>query len=233
MKPFLLTSASAFRAPAPPALKSDQYADDLQETRAYGANDSTVRTADQTATAFFWNAHGVNQYNQALRDVAVQHRMDLVETVRLLAMGDMVTADAGIACWDSKYHYLYWRPVTAIRADGSQADATWTPLVATPTHPEYPSAHGCLTSAFAEVLATALGTRDIDVTIAGAQNGATTLTTTRTFDTVKDLNTEVVNARVWIGFHYRNSVIVAENLGTNVADWALARNFQSQGDHED
>ena len=109
-----------------------------------------MRTADQQAVAWFWNANAINQLNQTLRDAAVQHHMDLVDTVRLLAMGDMVSTDAGIACFDSKYHYLLWRPVTAIRADGNPADATWSPLVTTPNHPEYPSQHGCVTAALAE-----------------------------------------------------------------------------------
>lgn len=94
---------------------------------------SSVRSADQRATAWFWNANVINQFNQSLRDAATQHNLDLVDTVRLLAMGDMVSADGGIACWDSKYHFLFWRPIRAIRADGNAADASWSPLVTTPT----------------------------------------------------------------------------------------------------
>ena len=233
MRPFLLTGAEQVRAPAPPALDSAQYADDLAETRAYGASNSSVRTPDQRATAWFWNGNAINALNQTLRDVAVQHHMDLVDTVRLLAMGVLVTTDAGIACFDSKYHWLRWRPVTAIRADGDPADASWTPLVTTPNHPEYPSQHGCTTTALAEVIASALGTRAIDVTIPGAENGSTTLTTSRMFHTVLDLEAELVNARVWIGFHYRTSVIRGEDLGTAVAEWALARYFQVGDDEGD
>src|SRR5215467_11243387 len=155
----------------------------------------------------------------------MEHHMDLVATVRLLAMGEMVPTDAGIACFDSKYHYLFWRPITAIRADGDPADATWSPPVTMPNHPEYPSQHGCVTSALAKTLAVALGTRDFSVTIPGAENGASTLTTSRTYADIQDLDTELVNHRVWIGFHYRNSVKAGENLGTDVATWALARFF--------
>jgi hypothetical protein len=151
--------------------------------------------------------------------------------VHLLAMGVMVPTDAGIACFDSKYTYQFWRPVTAIRNDPTAPDPTWSPLVTTPNHPEYPSQHGCVTSALARVLAHALGTDTIDVTIPGAQGGATTLTTSQYFATVQDLDSQVVNARVWIGFHYRSSVVVGEGLGTAVADWALQRYFLS-GDNE-
>jgi hypothetical protein len=236
MKPFLLTTASQFRAPAPPALASAQYATDLNETQAYGSLKSTVRTTEQTDVAYFWNANAINATNQTLRDAATQHGMDLVDTVRLLAMGDLVMTDAGMACFDSKYTHQFWRPITAIRnadLDGNPAttaDPTWSPLLPTPNHPEYPSQHGCVTSALAQVLATALGTDNINVAIPGAQGGLTTLTTSQTFATVNDLNTQLVNARVWIGFHYRNSVVVGEALGTHVADWALQRHFQRTDD---
>ena len=231
MQPFMLQSTSQFRAPAPPALTSVQYATDLNETQAYGSKTSTVRTPEETAIAYFWNANATSQVNQTLHDFAVQNDMDLLDTARLLAMGNMVSADAGMACFDSKYTYQLWRPITAIRnadIDGNPAttaDPTWTPLVTTPNHPEYPSQHGCVTSALAQVLANALGTSNINATIFGAQGGATTLTTSQTFPTVQDLDTQLVNARVWIGFHYRSSVIAGENLGTAVANWELQRYF--------
>jgi hypothetical protein len=231
MHPFMLDSTSQFRAPAPPALTSTLYTRDFNETKAYGSATSAVRTAAQTAIAYFWNANAINQLNQALQNVATQHHMDLLDTVRLLAAGNMVPTDAGMACFDSKYTYQFWRPVTAIRNagidgnPGTTADPAWTPLLTTPNHPEYPSQHGCVTSALAQVLANALGTSSINATIPGAQGGATTLTTAQTFATVHDLYAQLVNARVWIGFHYRNSVVAGENLGTAVAKWELQRYF--------
>jgi hypothetical protein len=238
MQPFMLASTSQFRAPPPPALTSAQYANELNETQAYGSATSAVRTPAQTAIAYFWNANAINALNQALQNVATQHHLDLIDTARLLAMGNMVSTDAGMACFDAKYTYLLWRPITAIRnADidanpATTTDPTWTPLVTTPNHPEYPSQHGCVTSAFAQVLANALGTSHINATIPGAEGGATTLTTSQTFATVQDLDTQLVNARVWIGFHYRNSVIVGENLGTAVADWELQRYFLPTDDDD-
>jgi hypothetical protein len=231
MQPFMLESTSQFRAPPPPALDSSTYTADLNETKAYGSKTSTVRTPDETAIAYFWNANAINQLNQTLDNVAVQHGMDLLDTVRLLAAGNMVSTDAGMACFDSKYTYRFWRPVTAIRnadLDGNPAttaDPSWTPLVTTPNHPEYPSQHGCITSALARVLADAVGTSDIDATIPGATGGGTTLTTSQTFASVDDLLSQLVNARVWIGFHYRNSVVTGENLGSAVANWELQRYF--------
>ncbi|SRR6266404_1936985 len=231
MQPFMLQSTSQFRAPPPPALTSAQYATDLNETEAFGSKTSVVRTPEETAIAYFWNANAINQVNQTLRDAATQHDLDLLDTARLLAAGNMVGTDAGMACFDSKYTYQLWRPITAIGGadtDGNPAttaDPTWSPLVATPNHPEYPSQHGCVTSALGLVLANALGTTNIDATIQGAENGANTLTTSRTYATVQDLDTQLVNARVWIGFHYRNSVLAGEALGTSVANWDLQRYF--------
>jgi serine/threonine protein kinase len=129
-------------------------------------------------------------------------------------------------------HYLFWRPYTAIRhadLDGNsatEADPNWLPLLNTPNHPEYPAAHGCFTAALAEVVAKVLHTRRIDLTVWGATNGGTTLTTTRHFETVKDLEREVVDARVWIGFHYRHSGIAGVRLGREVAHWSLQRYFR-------
>ena len=164
MEPFMLRNSAQFRVSPAPSLDSAQYAADFNETKSYGSATSAFRTADQTAIAYFWNANTVNQDNQLYRDVAAQHGMDLVDTVRLFAMGNMTASDAGIACFDSKYHYLRWRPYTAIRnadLDGNAAtgaDPAWTPLLATPNHPEYPAAHGCVTSAVTDVIAKALGT---------------------------------------------------------------------------
>jgi hypothetical protein len=231
MQPFMLESASQFRVGPPPALTSTLFADDFNETKTLGSKTSVVRTPEQTAVALFWNANAINQLNQALRDLATAHQMDLVDTARALAMGNLVASDAGIACWDSKYFYQFWRPVTAIR-NASLAgnpdltvDPTWTPLGVTPNHPEYPAAHGCVTGAMAEVYARLVHTERINLDIPGAQGGATTLTTSRHFDTVHDLDEDIINARVWMGLHYRNSVRTGVDLGQDVANWSLARFF--------
>jgi hypothetical protein len=226
MKPFLINTDSQFRAPAPPALDSAQYAADFAEVKKMGELHSPFRSVDQTNVAYFWNANAIEQYNKTLRGVALQHNLDLVDTVRLLAMGGLVSADAGIACFDSKYHYMFWRPITAIRADGILADANWTALIATPNHPEYPSAHGCLTSAVDSVLVNFLGTTNLNVTFYGAEGGAATLTTQHTYATQQELDTELVNARVWIGFHFRNSVYAGDDIGHSVASWSVQRYFQ-------
>jgi hypothetical protein len=232
MRPFLLERASQFRADPPPSLTSRQYAKDLNETQAYGAINSPVRTPEQTAIAFFWVGNNINQYNQTMQGVIAKHGMDLVDAAHLLAMGEIVATDAGIACYDSKFFYLAWRPITAIRnadADGNPettADPTWQALLGVPGHPEYPSQHGCFTAGFSDALAAALDTKHVDVTMGGGQNGSSVLTTTQHFDTVGDIQKQVIDARVWLGFHFRNSVKQGVGVGNDVADWELERFFQ-------
>src|SRR5262249_25952987 len=165
MRPFLLDNAAQFRADPPPSLTSRQYADDLNETEAYGAVNSTVRTPEQTAIAYFWVGNNINQYNVTMQSVVAQQGMALVDAAPLLAMGNIVTTDAGIACFDSKFYYQFWRPITAIRnADkdntpDTTADPNWQPLLPVPGPPEYPSQHGCFTAAFTDSLPAALVTK--------------------------------------------------------------------------
>jgi hypothetical protein len=235
MQPFMTQSVSQFRTPPPPAMTSAQYATDFNETKMYGSSTSAVRSSTQTSIAWFWNANTINQQNQLYRDLSGQHTLDLVDTARLLAMGNLTAADAGIACFDSKYHWLHWRPYTAIRNAGldgnaaTVADPAWTPLIATPNHPEYPSAHGCVTSAVTRAIADVLGTNAIDVTIMGALPGGSTLATSQHFATVDDVQRQVVDARTWAGLHWRNSSVAGVNLGNALAGWASERYFQPLG----
>jgi hypothetical protein len=232
VKPFMLESPSQFRPGPPLELDSHKYATQLAELQAYGGATSTVRTDEQTNVAQFWNANAIDQINKAQRDLASTHGFDLVETVRGLAMANLTDSDAGIACFDAKYHYTFWRPVTAIQhadIDGNDlttADPTWTPLLTTPNHPEYPAAHGCLTSSDAEVAAKLLDTHRIEIDIAGAVGrNVTTLTTSRHYATVEELDREIVNARVWAGLHFRDSGDAGVKLGRDVAHWTLDRYF--------
>jgi hypothetical protein len=235
MQPLMLDNTSQFRAPPPNALTSPQYTTDFNELEASGSN--LPLNDPRRDTAFFWNANLISQLNRTLQDFATQNGMDLLDTVRLLAMGNMVPTDAGMACFDSKYTYRFWRPITAIRnadIDGNPAttpDPTWLPLTTTPNHPEYPSQHGCSTGALARVLAHAIGSNEINATIWGSTPASpTALVTSRPYPTVDALMDELVNARVWIGFHFRSSVIAGENLGTSVANWELQRYFQPTSD---
>ena len=147
-------------------------------------------------------------------------------------MGTVIPSDAGITCMDSKYHYLLWRPVTAIRNADKDANTatdpspTWSPLLTTPNHPEYPSAHGCVTAAVTDVLAATLKTTNINIDVPGATGGGTTLTTTRHFDTAAALLDDVANARIWAGLHYRFSTTAGVEIGHQVSKYDLQHAFQ-------
>ena len=232
MRPLTLQSPSQFRVGPPPRLKSHRYARDLNEVQAYGSATSTLRTPEQTAVAQFWNANATSQVNAMMAGVVTGHAMDAVDAARAFAIANMVDTDAGIACWDSKYHYTFWRPITAIQhadIDGNPAttaDPAWTPLLVTPNHPEYPAAHSCVTAAESVFLTSILHTSNIQVDYPGAVGGASTLTTTRHYATASDLRREIVDARVWAGLHYRNSGTVGVWLGKAVARYALDHYFQ-------
>ena len=227
LRPFMLESPDQFR-PGPPAdLSSSEWAEQYNEVVAYGRRDSAVRTPEQTTVARFWTSVPIIQYNTAYQQLADTRDLTALETARLMAIGNMVGADALIGCFDAKYHYLFWRPLFAIPqgdTDGNTAtvaDANFVPLIGTPPHPEYPSAHGCVTSAQAEVFAEFFGTQHIEVDIPSTVAGIAT----RHFTNANDLRNEIVDARVWGGIHYRGSDVTGVNLGRKVAHWTLKRYF--------
>ena len=243
MRPFVLDSAGQFLPPPPPSLQSQQWDDAFNEVKSLGAANSVTRTLDQTAVALFWTANVVRQYNLLSRTIATNMNLDVPGTARLLAMVNEVGADAMIAMMNAKYHYLLWRPVTAIDPtsvandgfgpvpgfdDGNPLTVEqpgWRPLVATPNHPEYPSAHATITSAVVQVLTRFLGTDQIEVDVQGTPS----LSVTRHFVTADELRAEVGNARVWAGLHYRFSVQAGSMLGREVADYDLEHAFQPTG----
>ena len=171
LRPFMLESPDQFRPGPPPDLSSNEWVQEYNEMLQYGRRDSTFRTPEQTTIARFWSSVPLVQYDLTFQQIANARGLGALETARLMAMGNMVAADALIGCFDAKYHYLFWRPAFAIPlgdTDGNPntvGDPTFVPLLATPGHPEYPSSHGCATSAEAEVFAEFLGTQHINVDI--------------------------------------------------------------------
>jgi len=188
----------------------------------------------------------IRQYNALGRQLASDRSLDLVQTARLLAMINVVGADAQIAVMHWKYTFLFWRPVTAIdpaavTADGfgpvpgfddgngrTAEETGWRPLIGTPNHPEYPAAHGSITSAEAEVLTEFFGTDAIAVDIHGfdATGTAGNLAATRHFDTATELRDEIIDARLWAGLHYRGSSAAGVDLGRKVAHYDLNHAFR-------
>jgi hypothetical protein len=231
LRPFTLRNPNQFRPGPAPSLTSFKWAINYHEVKKFGGSSSVDRTAEQTDAARFWTMHPAAQYNTTFQQVVRDRGLDAVQTARLLAMGNLIGADALIACFDAKYHYLFWRPAFAVPqgdTDGNPntiGDPAWTPLAATtPAHPEYPSAHGCLTAAEAEVFASFFRTYRINLDIASTVPNLTQ--PTRHYATKWDLMRDVMNARVWAGIHYRISTIVGVSLGSRVAHWALARYFR-------
>jgi hypothetical protein len=249
VRPFVLTRASKFLPSPPPSLQSGQWVQAFDEVKAYGGASSSVRTTEQTNVAKFWSANVIRQYNRLLRDVADARGLGLLQTARLAAMVNIVGADAQISVMYAKYHYLFWRPVTAINGpldatavtkdsfgpapgfdDGNPATverALWRPLLTTPNHPEYPAAHGSITSAMTEVFSKFLGAQRINVEIHGFDptGSAGNLNAVRHFDTSNDLRNEIVDARVWAGLHYRFSGAAGVVLGRKVAKYDLVHAF--------
>jgi hypothetical protein len=229
MRPFTFAEASLFRADPPPALDSALWADDYNETLLFGAANSTVRTQEQTEIGRFYAEHSGLQYSRIFRDFADQQNLDVADRARLFAMLYVTGADALIGCFDSKYFYGFWRPVTAIRAGDSDGnpqtigDPSWTPLAPTPGHPEYPAAHGCFTAAVAETLSAFFKTKKVTITLTSTVSGSGA---PRTFNSTDDLIREIIDARIFGGMHYRTSVVRGVVLGRKVAHWVFKHCFQ-------
>jgi PAP2 superfamily len=226
IRPFTLTSASQFRAPPPPALDSAAYAADFEEVRTRGGATSTVRTADETEAARAHTENPATYLTRNYRAFAMDGR-SLADNARLAAMLMVTQADAAIACFETKYYYAFWRPQSAIPladTDGNAAttaDAAWTPLVPTPNHPEYPSAHMCLNGASMAALTSFFGTERISFSFSSTVTGGV-----RQYATPNDFLNEIVLARISGGMHFRTANVQGGVLGTKVGQWVAANHFQ-------
>jgi hypothetical protein len=205
-------------------LASQEYAADFEEVKRLGRFDSPARTDEQTTDALFWTDHDLRQWNEGLLRLAADRGLDFVQTARMLAMAHVSGGDAMIACFDAKYRYMFWRPAAAIPLANTDAnpaterDAAWRPLRTTPNFPEYPSAHACHSSAVVETLATFFGTDEVLLSIDSQATG-----TTRSFKQLHAVVKDVEQARVLVGFHFRNSDLEGSILGRNVARVVLGR----------
>jgi hypothetical protein len=223
MTPWGIEAPDQFRPSGPPALDSEQYAEDFNEVKEMGSAGSTLRSEDQTDAANFWNASSATYlWNRAALDLLEDADTDPSENAHLLATMNLATADALICCWDAKYHYVFWRPITAIYEaatdgnDDTTADTSWTPLVTTPAHPEYTSGHSSASSAAATVLADYFG-EDTSFTMTSSTNSAWT----RSFSSFGEALDEVADARVFAGIHFRSACNDGVEIGTSVAEYVL------------
>jgi hypothetical protein len=235
--PFTLTRPSQFRAKAPPALTSHEYARDYKEVKALGALNGSTRTDAQTDLAHFWNTNYLVIWNQAFRDIADEHVEEISRSARLFALADLAMADALITSWNSKNYYVSWRPITAIQlgnTDGNPhtvADPSWLPLIVTPPYPDHTSGANNVSSAALRALANFFRTDHMTFSLTTTNTGPTNVDT-RTYHRFSDAAREVVNARIYEGIHFRFADESARKQGRQVADWAF-NNFLRRLDHED
>lgn len=223
-KPWLMQEPAQFRPEAPIPLQSAQWARDYNEIKEMGGRDSTKRTSEQTAVGQFWIVTGPPAWNPVIRALAATKKLSLIENARLFALAHMAGADAYIAVFDAKYAYDFWRPITAIRngdLDGNANtihDPAWVPLIDTPMHPEYPCAHCITAAAVATVLKSEFGSGPIGPI---AMTSPTAPGVTRTWHSIEDYVTDVNNARIWAGVHYRFSTEVGAAMGRKIGDLAV------------
>jgi len=220
MTPWVLVRASQFRLPPPYLLTSAQYAADLNETKTMGALSGSPRTADQSELALFWQSNTPLTWNRVAAQISAERGLSFHENVQLFALLNVTMADAVIACWDSKYRYSFWRPITAIREGLTPADAdpTWEPWLdffkpGTPAFPEYPSAHASISGSAAFVLASIFGDNTSFTVTSESRPG------TRSFSSFSNAVSEIADARVFGGIHFRTSCDLGNTLGRAVANF--------------
>ena len=218
-RPWFMKSASQFRPGPPPALTSALWARDYNEVKAVGSATSTVRTPEQSEIARFWATALPDVHVGLARSVAIAPGREVTRNARLYAAVAAAMNETETAVFEAKYHYLFWRPITAIRNGdrddnaATERDADWVPMVATPMQPEYPCAHCMLAAAITTVLrAEAGGTRALNL----STTSNTVRGVTRRWTSTDAVVQEVSMARIWAGVHYRTSTEVGNHMGEQV-----------------
>jgi hypothetical protein len=229
LKPFAMANPSQFRPKPPISLESQEWATDFNELKDYGGKTSVQRSAQQTETARFWLMVGPQAYHPFARRLVTAKQMGVGDSARFMALVAVGLNDALIAVFDAKYHYNFWRPITAIRNGdiddnpATERQATWQPIDNTPMHPEYPCAHCILSGSVAGVVKAALGTVDIPEI---ATTSPTAPGVTHRWTNMTAFANEVANARIWAGFHYRFSARVGTEMGYQIGEYAVRNVMQ-------
>jgi len=229
MTPWVIQSPSQFRPGGPPAVTSQRYAADFNETKTKGDISGLNRTADESLYSLFWNfSTGAAYWNQIALTLAERQHFTLSDRSRLMAFVTLSMADAAIGCWDAKYTYSFWRPVTAIPlgdTDGNPdtAGGPFTPFLVTPNHPDYPSGHSCTSGAAAGVLARTFGENSSFSVTSDAPEMAGVV---RSYSSFTEALEEIKNARVFAGIHFRSACDDGSQLGQQVADYVQSNALQ-------
>jgi membrane-associated phospholipid phosphatase len=235
---FVLLNNTQFEPGPPRSLASATYTDDFNAVKALGRQTGSTRTDDQTALALFWDGNASVHWNQAANQIAKANHLSMSDANRLLALLNIAMADTSFTTWSGKRFYggvptdVTWRPVTSIPladTDGNPetaSDPGWLPLIATPSHPEYPAGHPSLNGAGATVLLSRFGRRQ-----------TFTLTTTgqpsRTYTSITQARSDGDNARVWGGMHYPSTVSISDALGEAIARYVDRHSMQRPRDNDD
>lgn len=228
VKPFVLDEVTKFRVAPPPPLGTERYAEDVNYVKAIGGILSTTRTAEQTLIAKFWadfsyTSSPPGHWNEITREICRQRKPPLADTAKLFALLNVTLADTCITIWDTKYHYNYWRPVTAIqRADedsnaATTADKTWEPLLRTPPHPEYVSGHSGISGAAAAILEHHFGKENISFEASSDD----VKDTKRRFTSFQTCAEEIAMSRIYGGIHYPAAGEEGLKLGRQIATYVL------------
>jgi len=231
VKPFLLRSRTGLDWKGPPDVTSAEFAREFEEVKSIGARNSASRTADQTAAAIFWTVQTAVPWHAAASAASANNRLSLAENARLFALLSMASADSQIVAFEEKYKHPHWRPITAVRAAADlknpalKAESGWEPLLVTPPHPQYPSAHAVFSGAAEAVLRRFFGSDAVDVSITAPN----LFGVTRTYHAFSELTQEVENARVWGGIHFRSADVDGTEIGRKIGEIALREFPNSPG----
>lgn len=226
VKPFALTSSSQFRSEGPAALGSEAYAQEYNEVKAVGGNGTTTtsaRTSEQTDLANFYTVNPVEMFNRTFRTIAENKGLSLVRQARLFALLNLTGADSFINCWDDKAYWNFWRPISAIRLgetdgnDGTEADADWTSMVASPPYPDHPSGYNCITGGL--MYAAKRFFKSDEVAFNVVRIAPNTADVTRSYQRFTDVTRDTIDARVYLGIHFRSADEQAVEIGRDVARW--------------
>jgi hypothetical protein len=229
MKPFAMTKPSQFRPSPPVSLDSKEWANDYNELKDYGGQASAKRNAQQTEVARFWAFGPTAAYHPFVRQLVTAKQLSVIDSARFMTLVALGLNDAIISVLDAKYHYNFWRPITAIRngdIDGNAAtdrDATWLPTLTTPMHPEYPCAHCIQGGSVAGVVKAVFGTVDIPEV---AMTSQVLPGVTHRWSNMTAFTEEIANARIWGGLHYRFSTRVGTDMGLQIGEYVVKNVMQ-------
>ena len=221
VRPFTLLETGQFRTKGPDDLKSHQYAVDYEEVRTMGSATGSNRTTDQTNEALFFAGNPLIMMNQAFREVSTARGLSTVDNARLFGMTALSSSDALIGCWDDKDYWSFWRPITAIREAANDGNkwtqpnpTTWTPLLATPPYPDEPSGYNCFTGAMMNAAKRFFDTDWVAFRLVHPVSGAV-----RNYTSFSSVPRDTIDARIWLGLHFRNADTDGARLGKQTAKW--------------